>query len=369
MISAVALAKIDKQFRAPITSVLPPNFSVRIYSNGRNYFLKKFTSDRPQAVHVKEALGRTLWGIKFASPIFNAAGMFKNGEGYEVCALQGAGAYLAGTTTSTVRKGNLRDGVLSPFVPYPKSQAASNWLGLPNEGNLEIAKRLKSIQRVGACPIGASIAAAPELEGEERLQSLVDGMLAYQESNVDFIEMNESCPNTEGVALKEDDLKRRLEFLRDKFLIKRDRLLPVIVKFSTDTLPSQVRELVSIVIELGFDGINFGNTSTNYQKHRSQIAQAELPLYDYFTGKFGGGVSGAPLNADSLALVKAAKNAVKELNPKHEFHIIRTGGVSSAIDIKESIEAGASLVQWYSAYFEEFSKHGHQLYEKLYASL
>ena len=46
-----------------------------------------------------------------------------------------AAAYLGGTGTWNARRGNEKDGIYLPFVPYPASHAASNWLGLPNDGD------------------------------------------------------------------------------------------------------------------------------------------------------------------------------------------------------------------------------------------
>ena len=113
--------------------------------------------------------------------------------------------------------------------------------------------------------------------------------------------------------------------------------------------------------------MNFGNTSTKYEEYKTQISNDERKLYKYFHTNFGGGLSGKPLQVSSLALVKAAAKELK--NAKNEFHIIRTGGVFSAKDIEESLDAGASLVQWYTGYFENFAKLGHGVYRSLYKEM
>ena len=143
----------------------------------------------------------------------------------------------------------------------------------------------------------------------------------------------------------------------------------MIVKFSNDTAPEQVGKLVALLVELGFDGVNFGNTSTAYREIGETIDSRDRPLYDYFTGTFGGGVSGRPLREKSLALCREALRVVAALSPRHEFHVIRTGGIESAEDLRASAAAGIRLNQWYSAYFEHLSAHGHGLYRRLYAEL
>ena len=42
---------------------------------------------------------------------WNATGMFKQGEGYDMVFRQGAGGYLSGTTTAHKRIGNVRNGI------------------------------------------------------------------------------------------------------------------------------------------------------------------------------------------------------------------------------------------------------------------
>ena len=371
MIPAAGLARVEAGLR-PLFTRLPPSWAVGLYSRGRRRFLPLFAAQPPRLARLPPAaLGVELWGLQFRSPIFNAAGMFKNGEGYTLAARQGAGAYLAGTTTARPREGNRRCGIATPFAPYPRSHAASNWLGLPNPGHAEVARRLAAVQKVPGCPLGVSLAADPDpsLGADEKLAGLVAGMRAYEEAGVDFLEMNESCPNTEAGGEDFAQLVSRLGCLAAEFLARRRRPLPVIVKFSNDTAPEQVEKLVRLLLELGFDGLNFGNTSTAYRAIAPTIDQGERPLFDYFTTTFGGGVSGRPLREKSLALCGLAIEAVAAAQPGREFQVVRTGGIESAADVEASAAAGVRLNQWYSGYFEAFSAYGHQLYQRIYADL
>ena len=364
--SVERLAAWESKLR-PLLTQLPPGLAVRLYSQGRGRFIASLAGQRPRRSYEPQGQERTLWGLRFRAPLFNAAGMFKNGEGYEVAARQGAGAYLAGTTTHRRRHGNRKRGVARPFVPYPRSGAASNWLGLPNVGHREVARRLQRCQRVDGCPIGASAAAcpSPHIAPEEKLEQLVAALRGYDAAGVDFLEINESCPNTAEDPAGLDAMRRRLGYVSEHFLSRRKRSLPVVVKLSCDTATRDVPALVAVLVELGFDGVNFGNTSTAYARHRRRLDPAETALYDYFTGTFGGGVSGRPLREDSLRLATAAVESLKSRPPADEFHVIRTGGIASAADLRQSQAAGVAVSQWYSGYFEAFSRHGHGLYRQL----
>jgi dihydroorotate dehydrogenase len=297
--------------------------------------------------------------------------MFKKGEGYNVVASQGAAAYLAGTSTDTPRPGNSRNGIVHPFAPYPQSGAAINWMGLPNEGHEVVAKRLSRILPVPGCPIGASVSANPAKSGAEAVDGLIKGMEVYHASGVHFIELNESCPNVphdtqiDSSTGLDSHLMERLESISIRFLKKRSRNLPVIVKFSNDTDVNLIPALVDILIDLGFDGINLGNTSTGYKEIRDMIKPSERSLFDYFTKTFGGGVSGRPLKEKSLALASESAKYIKSRNLPREFHVIRTGGVDSAEDIRKSNDAGIALNQWFTGYFENFAEFGHRVYESI----
>ena len=375
MLNASQLASLENKIRPLATQILSPQHVVALYSSGRLVFLKKFYEERPEAYKPPAELARTCWNICFRSPIFNAAGMFKNGEGYEMTAAQGAGAHVWGTTTAAIvkggRRGNEKEGVFLPFAPYPRSHAASNWLGLPNSGDEAVAARLAAQERMYSCPIGVSIMGAPELSGEEKLKKLVEGMKLYERAGVDFIEINESCPNTHDGRSTYEDMIVRLQYVTKRFLDERlttmrKRVVPVIVKFSTDTQREQIEPLLVVLFKQGYDGVNFGNTSTAYAEHRAAIHRNEQKLYDYFTTTFGGGVSGMPLKQRSLELAASAARYLKAGPPKQEFHVIRTGGIENASDIRDSDSAGISLNEWFTGYFENFSKYQHNVYRHLY---
>ena len=364
---ATTLANWESKLR-PILTRLPSQTVVSKYSSGRLDFLAKLKQDIPDETFIPpENLSRELWGLRFRAPIMNSAGMFKNGECYKMVTRQGAGAYLGGTGTWNAREGNKKEGIYLPFVPYPNSHSASNWLGLPNDGDKVNYQRAAQLEIIADCPIGWSVMGSPDLQGEEKLRYLVKGMNLYEQAGVDFLEINESCPNTAHGRPQDDDLANRLRYIKENFLKQRQRRFPVIVKFSNDTEIEQLPALLDILFELGFDGVNFGNTSIDYIKRRELIDPSERRLFDFYTQTFGGGVSGRPLRESSLELASRAVEYLNQGRPSQEFHVTRTGGIETWEDIQKSLDAGISLCEWYTGYFENFSREGHDVYKELFS--
>lgn len=364
------LSKFESRIR-PNIMWLPPHFLINLYSTQKLKFLSNFFEELPEKQII---VGKSvkLWDIDFNIPIFNAAGMFKNGFGYQVVANQGAGAYLCGTTTSEVRKGNLKDKIYLPFAPYPNSASASNWMGLPNDSHSIVAKRLSEIEKVKGCPIGASVSITGDSNSLSNLDLLIEGMKQYDKANVDFIELNESCPNVidsnhqiNNIDL-DKDLVKRLEYLSINFLSKRNRNLPVILKLSNDTNPDLIPTMIDIMIDLGFDGLNLGNTSTDYKNLELQIDKKDKKVFQYFTSNFGGGVSGRIIKGKSLHLIRTASSHLKSKNLQKEFNLIRTGGIEFKSDFDDSLSSGASLCQWYTGYFSNFANYGHRIYKSFF---
>jgi len=362
------LAKSEHRVR-PLILKLPPKAATALFSSGRKAFISMLANDKPtERIIIPHEYGKTLWDIKFNSPLFNAAGMFKRGEGYYTVAKQGAGAYLAGTTTKLERKGNVFAGIKHPAAAFPRSAMAVNWMGLPNEGHEIVAERLSRIDKIEGCPIGASIGSDPEQKGIEALNGIIDGFKLYARADVDFIELNESCPNVEHEHSAETingldkSLVERLEYISQHYISKHNKNIPVIVKFSNDTALELVPAIIILLTTLGFNGVNFGNTSTDYSVLQKNIDKSERDLYNYFTGNIGGGLSGRALKTRSFALASLAARTVERINISQEFHVVRTGGMETSEDIKHSEAAGISLNQWFTGYFDAFARYGHQLY-------
>jgi len=368
---AHTMIKLERILR-PALKFLSSEKRVEIYSQGRKRVLEALSDE---VIERKFSPSRDfeteLWGIKFRSPIMNAAGMFKNGECYELMAKQGAGAYLGGTTTALKNSGNTNGNIVNPFITLPKSNSAINWLGLPNNGDefvLYEAKQISKMKRSLKCPVGWSLAYQSNFgfNPEKQMEMLVRSIKDYSNVGVDFLEINESCPNTGENNINVLSLGTRLLKLKQQIPTKK---VPIIVKFSNDIDLSQVGGLMELLIDSKYDGVNFGNTSTNYELHRNSIDEIERKDFDYFTSTLGGGISGKPLKEKSLELCTEAVKQVRRLNPNFEFNVIRTGGIDSAEDILDSKKSGILMNQWFTGYWENFGKSGHDVYKELYGNL
>jgi dihydroorotate dehydrogenase len=365
------LAKADKTFR-PIVNSLSAEMAVKLYSQGRKLFLKKLSNEiLNNRIRIPQEFRQRLWEIDFYSPLFNAAGMFKYGEGYYTVAMQGAGAYLCGTTTAKARIGNIKNKIHHPFISYPKSNSASNWMGLPNYGHSYVAERIELLSKLPGCPIGASISPNPEDEFDSAVGGVIEGLNIYMSANADFAEINESCPNVihdcdiDSSGL-DKNLINRLTAVSEKFLKNRNKNFPIIIKLSNDTNPDLLEPLIDLLLSLGYDGINFGNTSTDYSDIRKQLNKVDLKSFEYFITTFGGGVSGKVLKEKSYTLCQYANEYINKKQIANEFNIIRTGGIENISDINKSKEIGVKLNQWFTGYFDSFSSDGHHLYEKMF---
>jgi dihydroorotate dehydrogenase len=365
---ATFLSRIDHTLR-PLLGSLKPRIFTHLYSATRPWFSAIAANDAIQPIIVPDTFKVCVRNLTFRSPIGNAAGMYKHAEGYERAYAQGAGFYLAGTTTSLPRKGNIKNRIALPFVPYPKSHAASNWLGLPNKGHIETAKHIATFSHYPEFPIGASVSMDPGMNISQGLQGLIEGIKAYQDAGCDFIELNESCPNVSGHStdhkMIDDSLIARLDAIADTLDLA---TYPVIVKFSNDTDPALIKPLMSILVERKFAGINLGNTSTAYQKYASQIHDDDKKHYEYFTKEYGGGLSGAIMRESSLQLCSIAHEYLREHSIK-DCIVIATGGIETSDDIREAMNTGAHLTQWYTGYFERFGVDGNKVYSNLYQQL
>lgn len=359
-----------EHFLSPALKFLPSKKKIEIYSRGRKKVLEALSEEKiERKFSPSRDFEKIFWGIKFPSQIMNAAGMFKNGECYELMAKQGAGAYLGGTTTALRRTGNIKDDIANPFIPLPKSASALNYLGLPNDGDdvvLKLVREISKMKKNLKCPIGWSLSYQPNFNLEKQMEMLVRSIRNYSHAGVDFLEFDESCPNTERENYGFSELSRRLSGLRQ---MTNEKNIPWIVKFSNDVDVSQVGGLIELLIDLKYDGVNFGNTLTNYNLHSEKISESEKKVFNYFTKTFGGGVSGRPLKEKSLELCTEAVHCRNKMQPNQEFHVIRTGGIENAQDIINSENAGISLNQWFTGYWKNFRLHGHELYSKLYSEL
>lgn len=353
------LARLDAGVR-PMVTGLPADVAARVYSRGRKVLLSRMACEQPKRYSVPVALERALWGIVHRGPLMWGAGVDKEGALYHVSSRTGAAGHMVGTVTANAREGNVVEGIHAPFVPLPRSYAAVNNLGLPNPGDIIVSRRVSLFERDG-CPVWVSVMVSPDLRGAERLEGLVDGMRMYERAGADVIELNMSCPNTGEDFADHDDV---LKYVGERFV--RESKVPVVVKESADLPQAGVPRVCDVLFEFGYAGINGVNTSRAYRECLERVDERERELFAGFTRRFKGGVSGRPLREVSLAFCARAMEYVKAGPPSWEFHVIRTGGIESGVDLVESDRVGVSMNQWVTGYWERFSREGYQAYKRVH---
>ena len=98
--------------------------------------------------------------------------------------------------------------------------------------------------------------------------------------------------------------------------------------------------VIELVSTTGLDGVIASNTSVN--REGLQVSDARLEEIG------NGGLSGLPIRERSTAVIKYLSD-----KSKGSFPIIGVGGIHSAQDALDKLDAGASLVQLYTGFVYE----------------
>jgi dihydroorotate dehydrogenase len=159
----------------------------------------------------------------------------------------------------------------------------------------------------------------------------------------DYLVVNVSSPNTPGLR----DLQAT-EALRPLLTAVREaadrtvpgRRVPLLVKIAPDLADEDVDAVADLAVELGLDGI----IATNTTIAREGLGLTSAPSLV----KEAGGLSGAPLKARSLQVLRRLYARVGD-----RVTLVGVGGIENAEDAWQRILAGATLVQGYSAFIYE----------------
>ena len=270
-------------------------------------------------------------GLSFGNRVGLAAGFDKDALAVDGWFSLGFGHVEIGTVTPKPQPGNPRPRIYR----LTGHEAIINRMGFPNAGAELAAARLRSRRRAGV--VGVNI-------GKNALTPLgraIDDYLFCLRTVftvADYVTVNVSSPNTAGLRSLQD--KGHLVPLlsgivaESRELEKRHgRRVPVVLKISPDLTVSELREIARAAASIPVDGIIATNTTI------SRDAVAGHPR-----AQETGGLSGRPLFAKSTAVVRTLR---QELGPA--MPIIGVGGVASAEDAWTLRQAGADLVQAYTA--------------------
>jgi len=275
-------------------------------------------------------LEKTLFGLNFPNPVGLAAGLDKRGELVGAWEGMGFGFAELGTFTAKAQPGNDRPRVFR----YPAQRALVNRMGFPNPGAAAAGRRLKAYRESGrwpSIPIGINIGKSKvtPLEGavEDYLESL-----SHLKDCADYFAVNVSSPNTPGLRkLQEAKPLRKLLGA----LVKAAGKTPVLLKLAPDLEGKALQQAAAAALSAGCKGLIATNTT---------LSREGLPTGEYPEG----GLSGAPLAKRAVQSLRALARVTQGRVP-----LIAVGGIFTGQDARERLEAGASLVQVYTAYIYE----------------
>ena len=124
---------------------------------------------------------------------------------------------------------------------------------------------------------------------------------------------------------------------------KKKKPKPILLKIAPDLTNSQLDDIIDIIKKTKLAGVVASNTTTTREGLTYSSKQIEA------IGM--GGLSGLPLKNKSTEVIKYLKQ-----NSNNEFNIIGVGGIHSAADAIEKLNAGADLIQIYTGFIYQGPK-------------
>lgn len=289
-----------------------------------------------QAVFVIEdkRLERQLFGLTFSNPVGLAAGLDKDAELFDELAGFGFGFIEIGTLTPKAQPGNEKPRMFR----LPEDEALINRMGFNNKGIDVAVENLK--KRKTKIIIGGNIGKNKITPNEEAIfdyEKCFNGLFDY----VDYFAINVSSPNTPNLReLQEKEPLTKLLLHLKKLNSEKKNPKPILLKIAPDLSNEQLDDIIDIVKETKIDGIIGTNTTVSRSNLKTDKEKVEA--------MGAGGLSGKPL-------AKRSTEVVKYLSEKSNkaFPIIAVGGIHTAEDAIEKLNAGASLVQIYTGFIYE----------------
>ncbi len=280
----------------------------------------------------KPSLERKVMGLTFKNPVGLAAGFDKNGVWIDELACLGFGFVEIGTVTPVPQDGNPQPRLFR----LKEDSALINRMGFNNQGLEAVVENLK--KRKSDIIVGGNLGKNKLTPNEDALSDYIKGYKALV-AHVDYFVVNVSSPNTPG--LRELQEKKPLMAILNALQIENQLAQkPILLKIAPDLSNEQLDDIVEIVLETKIEGIIASNTTIDRGGLKASTIEQE---------KIGaGGLSGKPLRSRSTEVIKY-------LNQKGagKFIIIGVGGIETAADAQEKLDAGASLVQVYSGFVYE----------------
>lgn len=281
-----------------------------------------------------DQLKTKLFGIEFPNPVGLAAGFDKDAKMFDELSAFGFGFVEVGTVTPKAQSGNPKPRLFR----LPKDEALINRMGFNNEGADAMAKRLK--KRKTKIIIGGNIGKNKVTPNE---QAVEDYKYSFQQlfDYVDYFVVNVSSPNTPNLReLQDKEPLKNLLMELQKLNSQQSAPKAILLKIAPDLNHSQLDDIVEIVEHTKIQGIIATNTTID----RQNLQTEEKNLISIGNG----GLSGKPLKEKSTEVI-----AYLAEKSKKSFAIIGVGGIHSADDALQKLDAGADMIQLYTGFIYE----------------
>ncbi len=275
-------------------------------------------------------LGVEAFGLTFPNPVGLAAGFDKNAEAIDGALGLGFGFVEVGGVTPRAQPGNPPPRVFR----LAEDGAVINRYGLNSEGLEAVAARLAA-RRNRAGIVGVNLGANKDSADRAGDYAMLAARLAPL---ADFLTINVSSPNTPGLRDLQaetalDDLVARTIEARDRATTAGMRPTPVLLKIAPDMAEADLDGIIAVLLRRRIDGLIIANTTV------ARPATLASPH-----AREAGGLSGRPLFQPATRLLAQAWLRLEGRVP-----LIGVGGVEDAATALAKIEAGASLLQLYTA--------------------
>tara|TARA_B100000586_G_scaffold54270_1_gene36713 strand:+ start:809 stop:1828 length:1020 start_codon:yes stop_codon:yes gene_type:complete len=287
------------------------------------YIVRKIYSVENKKLHKK------IFGLEFKNPVGLAAGFDKNAKLFNELTCFGFGFIEVGTVTPKAQNGNPK----KRLFRLVDDEGVINRMGFNNDGMSKITARLKKNKNV---LIGGNIG---KNKSTPNNQAVNDYLLCfnYLHDFVDYFVVNVSSPNTPNLRelQNKEPLIEILKSIKAENLTK-SKPKPILLKISPDLSKSNISDIVEIVLSLKIDGIIATNTTIQRNNLKSKNMNES------------GGLSGKPILERSNEVIRYISEKSKGSIP-----IIGVGGIHSAQDAIDKINAGADLIQIYTGFIYE----------------
>ena len=280
-------------------------------------------------------------GLDFPGPLGLAAGFDKDGEGVLAEAALGFAFVEVGTVTAHAQPGNPKPRMFR----FPAERALVNRMGFNNHGAAALAARLRTLRATtdpGKTPIiGVNIGKTKAVPEEDAIGDYVTSATLVADV-ADYVVVNVSSPNTPGLRNLQatEKLLPLLRAVRGALdTASPRRKVPLLVKIAPDLADDDIDAIADLALGMDLDGIIATNTTIS----RDGLADTKAA-----ERAGSGGMSGAPLKNRSLDVLRRIRARTGD-----HLTLIAAGGIETADDARERLDAGATLVQAYTAFIYE----------------